>query len=89
YGTERLLHPGEYEFNDVHSWQHHKLPEVLGGGRGYDVRTEGEFDVALSEAWTETSQPSILQVHLSEEDCSRSLERLAAMMSKTVVQEGQ
>lgn len=89
YGTERLLHPGDYEFNDVHGWQHHKLPEVLGGGRGYDVHTEGEFDAALTEAWAESSQPSILQVHLSEDDCSRSLERLAAMMSKTVVQEAQ
>lgn len=87
YGTERLLHPGDYQFNDVHGWQHHKLPEVLGGGRGYDIHTEGEFDAALAEAWGETSQPSILQVHLSETDCSRSLERLAAMMSKTVVPE--
>ncbi|QDS97476.1 alpha-keto acid decarboxylase family protein [Adhaeretor mobilis] len=85
YGTERLLHPGDYEFNDVHSWQHHKLPEVLGGGHGYDIRTEGEFDQALTTAWAERSQPSILQVRLAEEDCSASLERLAEMMSKTVI----
>src|SRR5690606_20425395 len=35
YGTERLLHPGDYKFNEIHPWQYHKLPEVLGGGTGY------------------------------------------------------
>ena len=51
YGTERLLHPGEWKFNDIHPWQYHKLPEVLGGGTGYEIRTEGEFDDALNAAW--------------------------------------
>ena len=88
YGTERLLHPGEYEFNDVHGWQYHRLPEVLGGGTGYEVRTEGEFDRALSDAWADTSGPSILHVHLDPEDCSLALDRLAAMMSQTVLQPG-
>ena len=54
YGTERLLHPGEFEFNEIHPWRYHKLPEVLGGGRGYEVRTEGEFDHALRCAWSDT-----------------------------------
>src|SRR5690606_10995547 len=31
YGTERLLHPGDFEFNDIHSWQYDKLPVVLNG----------------------------------------------------------
>ena len=85
YGTERLLHPGDWEFNDIHPWQYHKLPEVLGGGTGYDVRTEGEFDAALNAAWADRSGPSILQVHLDPQDCSRALARLAEMMQKTVV----
>jgi indolepyruvate decarboxylase len=87
YGTERLLHPGQWEFNDIHPWQYYKLPEVLGGGKGYQVRTEGEFDAALAAAWKDTSGPSILQVMLDPKDCSRALERLAERMSKTVVQE--
>ena len=33
YGTERVLLPGEHEFNDIHPWHYHKLPEVLGGGK--------------------------------------------------------
>ena len=45
YGTERFLHPGDY--NDIHPWKYHKLTEVFGGGTGYEVRTEGEFDRAL------------------------------------------
>jgi indolepyruvate decarboxylase len=88
YGTERLLHPGKHEFNDIQPWQYHRLPEVLGGGTGYEVRTEGEFDRALSDAWADTSGPSILHVHLDPEDCSQALDRLAAMMSRTIVQQG-
>jgi indolepyruvate decarboxylase len=86
YGTERLLHPGEFKFNDIHSWQYDKLPEVLGGGQGFVVRSEGDFDAALNAAWTDRTSPSILHVHLDREDRSRALDRLAAMMQKTVVQ---
>ena len=49
YGTERFLHPGN-SFNDIHPWAYIKLPEVLGGGTGYEVRTEGEFDAALTQS---------------------------------------
>jgi indolepyruvate decarboxylase len=86
YGTERLLHPGDWKFNDIQPWQYHKLPEVLGGGTGYLIRTEGEFDRALDAAWRDRSGPSILQVIIDPSDCSRSLGRLAERMSKTVVQ---
>src|SRR3954471_17907611 len=40
YGTERLLHPGDWEFNNVQPWQYHRLPELVGGGKGYLIRTE-------------------------------------------------
>ena len=86
YGTERLLHPGKWEFNDVHPWRYAKLPEVLGGGKGYVVRTESEFDAALNAAWKDRSGPSILQVMLDSKDCSSALARLGERMSKTVVQ---
>jgi len=84
YGTERLLHPGDYEFNNVHPWQYHKLPEVLGGGTGYEVRTEGEFDRALRTAWDDTAAMSLIQVHLAEGDCSRALERLGRKLGSRV-----
>lgn len=86
YGTERLLHPGDWKFNDIPPWQFHRLPEFLGGGKGYLVRTEGEFDAALNAAWNDRTGPSLLQVLIDPTDCSRALARLAERMSKTVVQ---
>jgi indolepyruvate decarboxylase len=86
YGTERLLHPGDWKFNDIPRWQYHQLPEIYGGGKGYLIRTEGEFDAALNSAWRERTSPSILQVVIDLTDCSRALSRLAERMSKTVVQ---
>ncbi|MBS0207823.1 MAG: alpha-keto acid decarboxylase family protein [Planctomycetes bacterium] len=81
YGTERVLHPGDY--NDIHGWQYHRLPEVYNGGHGYDVRTEGEFDAALSAAWTKPDV-HVIQVHLPEDDHSFALQRLAEKLSKKV-----
>ncbi|MCI0335192.1 MAG: thiamine pyrophosphate-dependent enzyme [Planctomycetes bacterium] len=86
YGTERLLHPGDWRFNDIHPWHYHRLSEVLGGGKGYLIRTEGEFDLALKAAWKDRAGPSILQVLIDPQDCSRALANMAARMSKTVVQ---
>ena len=85
YGTERLLHPGDWKFNDIQPWQYHRLPEVLGGGQGYVVRTEGEFDQALNAAWNAAGGPSILQVMLDPQDCSRALAKMAERMSQTVM----
>ncbi len=89
YGTERLLHPGAYKFNDIHEWQYEKLPSLLGGGKGYEIRTEGDFDLALTSAWADKSGPSILHVHLDPQDCSQALERMAKMMSQTVTQKAE
>jgi indolepyruvate decarboxylase len=80
------LHAGDWKFNDIQPWQYHQLPEVLGGGKGYIIRTEGDFDQALSAAWNASGGPSILQVMLDQKDCSRALATLAERMSKTVVQ---
>ena len=41
YGTERKLHAGDWAFNEIQNWNYHRLPEVFGGGAGYEVRTEG------------------------------------------------
>lgn len=82
YGTERFLHSGN--FNDIPSWKYHLLPQVLGGGTGYDVRTEGELDAALTKAWNDTSGMSLIQVHLPVDDCSHALQRLAERLSKRI-----
>ena len=84
YGTERFLHPGKFEFNEIQPWAYHKLPEVYGGGRGYLVRTEGEFDAALREALADTGNLSLIQVLLGKDDHSTSLRRLTEKLSKRV-----
>jgi len=82
YGTERFLHSGP--FNDIHPWDYHKLPMVLGGGTGYEVRTEGEFDEAFRKGLADTSGMSLIQVHLGLNDRSQALDRLAERLSKRV-----
>lgn len=84
YGTERFLHPGDWEYNEIHSWNYSRLPDVLGGGKGYEVRTEGEFDRALQAAWEDRSQMSLLHVHLDREDASEPLRRLAERLSDRI-----
>ena len=84
YGTERALHAGDYAFNEIHPWQYHKLPEVLGGGTGYEVRTEGEFDRALRSAFADNGGMSLIQVHLAVDDCSQTLRRLARKLGPRV-----
>jgi TPP-dependent 2-oxoacid decarboxylase len=85
YGTERLLHPGNWEFNEILPWKYESLPQLFGGGTGYDIHTEADFDAALNAAWANTGGPSILRVHIDPKDCSQSLARLAERMSKNVV----
>jgi indolepyruvate decarboxylase len=84
YGTERFLHAGHFAFNDIQPWAYHKLPEVYGGGTGYEVRSEGEFDAALRNAWADTAGPSLIQVHLDPTDQSTALARLTDKLSKRV-----
>ena len=82
YGTERLLHEGG--FNDINPWQYQMIPQVLGGGTGYEVRTEGEFDEAIARALADTSGLSLIRAHLSVDDRSTTLDRLAAGLARRV-----
>ena len=82
YGTERLLLEGS--FNDINPWQYQLLPQVLGGGTGWEVRTEGEFDAAITRALADTSGMNIIRVHIGLEDRSTTLDRLAAGLAKKV-----
>jgi indolepyruvate decarboxylase len=82
YGTERLILEGS--FNDINPWQYQLLPQVLGGGTGCEVRTEGEFDVAIERALADTSGMNIIRVHIGLDDRSTTLDRLAAGLAKKV-----
>jgi indolepyruvate decarboxylase len=84
YGTERFLHPGKFEFNNIQPWAYHKLPEVYGGGQGYLVRTEGDFDAALRQALADKVNLSLIHVMLDKDDHSTSLRQLTEKLSKRV-----
>jgi TPP-dependent 2-oxoacid decarboxylase len=80
YGTERHMQDGTY--NDVWPWAYHRLPEILGAGRGFVVETEEELDRALAEAEKWTKSYCLLEVRLAPLDRSPALDRLAARLAK-------
>jgi indolepyruvate decarboxylase len=82
YGTERFLQDGP--FNDIPNWDYHRLPDLLGGGWGFEVRTEGDLDKALRAALANRDRFSLLNIHLDPNDISPALERLAKMLSKRI-----
>jgi len=80
YGTERHMQDGPY--NDVWPWQYHRLPEILGAGRGFVVETEADLDRGLLEAEQWTRSFCLLEVRLAQLDRSPALDRLAARMAR-------
>jgi indolepyruvate decarboxylase len=82
YTTERFIQEGP--FNDIHEWRYHRMPEVLGGGWGFQVRTEGDLEQALAAALANEDAFSILNVHLAQDDVSPALLRLTQNLKKRV-----
>ena len=82
YGTERQINDGPY--NDITAWNYHKMPHVLGGGRGFYVETEKQFETALREAELNTRTFSLIEVKLGQHDHSPALKRLGSNLGKRV-----
>jgi TPP-dependent 2-oxoacid decarboxylase len=82
YGTERHIHNGPY--NDILPWEYSKIPEVIGGGRGFVARTEDELDSALLAAKADSAHINIIDARLDPLDRSPALERLAERLSKKI-----
>ncbi|WP_237228784.1 alpha-keto acid decarboxylase family protein [Rubinisphaera sp. JC750] len=82
YTTERFLHEGP--FNDILNWNYHRMPDLLGGGWGFEVETETELDQALNASLSNQDAFSLVNVHLDPMDISPALKRLAERMSKTI-----
>jgi len=80
YTTERFLQEGP--FNDILNWHYHRIPDLLGAGWGFEVRTYGELVQSMQAAIGHTDSFSILNVHLEPHDVSHALSRLADRMSK-------
>jgi indolepyruvate decarboxylase len=84
YTTERLLLDGD--FNEVHSWAFHRIPEVLGTGLGIEIKTMAELDAGLARALANTGSFSLLNVHLDPYDHSPALARLSSKLAAVVQQ---
>ena len=82
YLTERFLLEGK--FNDIPDWAYHKLPEVIGAGRGFEVHTEADLDHAFEQALANTDSFSLIHVQLATNDFSPGLQRLGENLSKRV-----
>ncbi|MBI4687515.1 MAG: alpha-keto acid decarboxylase family protein [Nitrospirae bacterium] len=80
YSTERFIMDGS--FNDISAWRFHRLSEVMGPMHGYDVHTEDEFEKALENAISEKHAPTIINVHLSKDDASPVMRRLARLLGE-------
>ena len=89
--TNPTLIPGEYAQvpgpatpNDIPNWEYHRLPDLLGGGWGFEVRTEGDLEKALGAALANRDRFSLLNIHLEKTDVSPALERLAKWLAKRI-----
>jgi indolepyruvate decarboxylase len=85
YTTEKLIVSGP--FNEVLDWNYHKFTEVLGGGTGYKVTTEGELDSAINE-WVKKNSFMILNCILDPMDVSPALKRATESLGKKVKDKG-
>lgn len=84
YGTERPLQDGP--FNDIHPWNYSQIPKIVGGGKGFVINTEDEFEVALAESLEHKEGFSLLNIILDPYDISPALERLTSHLAKRVHQ---
>jgi indolepyruvate decarboxylase len=57
-------------------------PKLLGGGLGFHIETEDQFNNAISQALKFSSTFSILDVHLERNDRSPALDRFTKNIAK-------
>ncbi len=80
YSTEREILEGS--FNDIHNWHYEKICELVGGGRGYQVRTHEELVTVLGQAMQDRSTMYVLNILLDPADRSPGMRRLASRLAK-------
>lgn len=71
--TERIFKDGAY--NDIPNWNYHKMPELIGGGTGELVRTEGELDDAMKRAIA-SKELFIINAVVDKNDASPALKKV-------------
>jgi indolepyruvate decarboxylase len=82
YSTERAILEGP--FNDISSWRFDRLSEVFGPMEGFDAPTEDSFEAAFNKALSNRAMPSIINVHISADDSSSAMKRLAEHLKARV-----
>lgn len=80
YTTERFILDGP--FNDIGNWNYHKVTELIGGGWGFEVRSETDLEKAFDAALANKDSFSLINVHLEPLDRSEALERLATRLGQ-------
>lgn len=81
YGTERPMKDGP--FNDIPPWKFSRLPEVLGAGLGFEIRTEDELESTLNIC-RDAKEFCILDVIIDSGDISPALKRFTETLAKRV-----
>jgi len=75
YTIEVEIHDGPY--NNIKNWDYAGLMEVFnaGEGKGWSQRvsTEGELQMAIKKAYSNKRGPSLIEVMLERDDCSKEL----------------
>lgn len=80
YLTEQLMLNGD--FNDLQPWNYSNAPELIGGGQGFHIETEDQFNSAISHALSHRNMYSIIDVCLERNDKSPALDRLTTNLAK-------
>jgi TPP-dependent 2-oxoacid decarboxylase len=83
YGTERSILDGQ--FNDIPIWKYSNIPKLIGGGKGYLIETEDQFEDALLNAERNIKSYTIVDVHLDQHDKSPALQRLTESLRKSAI----
>ncbi|MCX5724514.1 MAG: thiamine pyrophosphate-binding protein [Nitrospirae bacterium] len=80
YSTEREILEGP--FNDVHEWRYERICDLIGGGVGSRIATQGEFERALAAALADSGHLHVLNVLLDPADRSPGMVRLARRLGE-------
>jgi len=79
YGTMRKIREGC--FTEITRWNYSRVCDLIGGGQGRVVSTNGELDAALRDARS-AKEVRVIDIHLSREDASRQLTTIAHEVQK-------
>lgn len=82
YTTQRFLKEGSY--NNIQNWNYHKITELVGGGIGFEVKTEDELESVLEQVQNNTDCFSIVNLHFDKMDRSETLYRLTSQLGAKI-----